>query len=252
MMKKRMLFLLTGMVVMNTMNVMASHEHTESEIWKADRENHWHVCEECEEVLNLEAHEMDEFEYCEICETTICEYEDNTYSIISYDEQGSMSSQIDYDKAGNVLAELIYEYEYYEDGNPKHTWEYMDGVLSYESIYLVSENDEFSDVYMSEDIIYDEDTKTVSKYDEDWNLLSVVEYDADGTVIFEDIYEYEFDEEGNMLSQITYTDGVKSYEAIFEMGEDEWTYVAHEIYYDEEGQIFDEYYYDEEGNEIEK
>ena len=52
---------------------------------------------------------------------------------------------------------------------------------------------------MNEQIIYEEDGKFVMQYDENSNPLSGVLYDADGNVISEEKYEYEYDEDGNMI-----------------------------------------------------
>lgn len=73
-----------------------SHTHAATE-WKSDLQKHWQVCEECGEEFNAGEHSCDEFGYCEECDSSITDYGDGTYGVISYDEQGTMSSQIDYD-----------------------------------------------------------------------------------------------------------------------------------------------------------
>ena len=85
------------------------------------------------------------------------------------------------------------------DEKTKSVIKYASGNIKYNNaIREIIDYDEFSEVYMSEDIIYDEDAKTVSKYDEDWNLLSVVEYDEDGeTFLITNNYE----ENGDYLTE---------------------------------------------------
>lgn len=247
MFKRSCAFMLIPVFLISAVPVYASCDHEETLLWKANMEFHWQFCEACEEEKEQAEHVMDEFGYCDECDMTIFDNGDDTYCVMTYDEYGTMSSQIDYDEDGNVISEVLCENEYYEDGNPKHSMEYTDGVLTYECFYLPLEDSESSDVYMSEEILYDGDTKTVSTYDVDWNLLTSIGYDEEGEVIYEDVYEYEFDEEGNVRIQVTYTNGIKSYEASYEIGDDEEEYLVHEVYYDEDGEIFDEYYYDKNG-----
>lgn len=239
-----------GLLMCQPMTALG-HEHVFTE-WSADRNNHYYICE-CGEKADIDAHVLDDVNLCEVCGMTVFDLGDGTYSIMCYDEQGSVKSQTDYDADGNVLGEMLYECEYFEDGNPSHTWEYKDGVLIYESIYLPiesEETEEFSEVYLSEDIYYSEDTTTISKYDDRWNLISCIQYDSDDNIVFEDTYEYVYDEDDNLIHQICYSNGEKSYEIYYEVHEEGWSYAVHEIFYDEEGQIVQEFRYDADGNEI--
>ena len=59
--------------------------------WDANTENHWQICDDCDEQVNFTLHWMDDYGYCEVCEKTVTVNEDGTYNIVSYDEMGTMS-----------------------------------------------------------------------------------------------------------------------------------------------------------------
>ena len=76
-------------------------------------------------------------------------------------------------------------------------------------------------------------------------------YNEDGSVWNMTEYEYEFDEEGNLLYQSASTDGVLAWENIYESDDEGWNYLAKEITYDENGELVSEISYDAYGNEVE-
>ena len=227
------------------------HVHAVTQ-WSCDAANHWYICQ-CGETVT-EPHSDDSDEEggrCAVCGVSVRFNDDGTYCILAYDEHGSVSTQANFTPDGSLLSSIWYEREYYKDGNPKHLLEYHDNVLVYETTWLPTENDTYAEVYVSEDILYDAEGKVVSRYDENRNLLTYTAYDTDGKVISEDIYEYGYDEAGNMTYQVCHTDGVKTYECYYALNEtDSQTYPVHEIYYDRNGNRFADYRYDSEGNLI--
>ncbi len=283
-----------------TSDPTTAHEHALTQ-WAYDLANHWYVCA-CGETVT-EPHNPDNFDVCQVCGVAAYDNGDGTYTIMTYDEQGTMDSQTDYDAEGNVIFQLIHTTKYYEDGNPHHTWEYHDGVLLYEKIFLPCENPEHG-VYLSEDIIYQDDTKIVSILDENWNTLSLTTYDAAGAKTSEETYEYEFDEYGNVLKatchkdgqlamvreaymgpdgmlyesgttyyekgevtnaivythtftddgnltyQATHINGIKFEEAFYEADDEGNYYLAHEISYNDEGEVVAEYFYTADGEQL--
>lgn len=246
---KRMVMCITILAAAAAMTACSGHDHKAGSAWQADLKNHWQICEECGEKINLDAHVLDETGYCEACRTAVTDNGEDGYCIMEYDEQGTMAHQTEYDADGNVTFELVYESEYYEDGNPKHTKEYHDGVLLYETTYLPCENEEAAEVYESEQISYDIDgSKTISVYNEQLMLMSYTAYDADGNITSSDMYEYTYDDNGNLTKQICKTNGVVSYESEYALDSDGNAYVCHEIYYDENEGILSEARYDANGN----
>lgn len=222
-----------------------AHTH-EATAWKCDLQNHWQVCEDCGEEFNTGEHSLDEYGYCEKCGNSVSDYGDGTYEIMTYDEQGSLASQIIYDADGNSIEEIIYENEYFDDGNPKHCLEYRQGLLTYEEKYEHCEHQEIAEVYMSEQISYDEDgSKTVMLCDEYSNPLSYISYDADGNVTNADIYEYIYDDEGNLSKQICRSNDVVSQESYYAVDADGNTYTAREIFYNDDGSVMYENTYEQ-------
>ena len=220
-----------------------THEHALTE-WTGNATEHWYICE-CGEKLDTAAHTFDEFNMCSVCKISVNDTGDGTYELLKYDEQGAMSSLTGYDAEGKVLYEQRSDTEYYEDGNPKTVKEYLDGVLISESSYLPCENPETGEVYMNESVGYDTDTKNVSVYDEQSNILSYTVYDGEGKVVTADIYTYEYDDNGNITKLVVTTDGVVSRESFYALDADGNSYMNREVFYNESGEIDQEYTYDE-------
>lgn len=243
-MKKTLTSIILCIALTAVMAGCGSHTH-EAADWKADMQKHWQVCEDCGEEFNEAEHNMDEFGYCEECRHTVTDCGDGNYEILAYDEQGTIKSSIYCDAEGNVLEEIVYENEYFDDGNPKHTEEYHDGVLVSEETYEHCENQEVAEVYMKEQISYNEDgSKSVTLKKEDSYMLSYTQYDADGNVITADVYEYTYDDAGNLTKQVCLTDGEVSMEAYFALDEDGNSYTTKETYYDTNGDVISEYVYE--------
>lgn len=91
----------------------------------------------------------------------------------------------------------------------------------------------------------------MSTYNEYSMLLSYIQYDADGNVIGEDIYDYVYDEDGKLKKQTCHTDGVLSMEATYDLDADGNPYTSYEAYYEADGTIISETRYDAEGNVLE-
>lgn len=211
--------------------------------------DHPYVCE-CGQEYIIPAI-AEEVEICSDCGVYAYAYEDGTYCVMTYDEWGSLASMIDYDVDGTIWSEQRTETEYDEDGNILHSKEYLNGFLSYESIYLPCENSEYASTYLSEWISYDIDgSKYVSVYDEQFLTISSTMYDAEGNVLTADIYTYEYDENGNVTREICTTDGVVSHEIEYKLDADDWSYMSRIIYYDAEGNVESDTSYDEFGDEI--
>lgn len=144
-------------------------------------------------------------------------------SIMMYHEDGSKTKNA-YDANGNV----IYMASYNADGKVEHeSW----------SEYAQTEDGEFYEAKVES--TYEDGSKMVCEYTEYGDPITRVSYYADGTVDFEERYEREYNEDGDMLWEKTYRDGVLFHEIVsYASGSDEsssWRYIEKEIDYYEDG-----------------
>lgn len=102
------------------------------------------------------------------------------------------------------------------------------------------------------------ESKSVYQFTENGNLLKMADYDADGKVMTQTLYEYEYDADGNLLHASTVTDGVLMDESTYTMVDGENVvreYISYledgsksVSYYDENGNTVQSVFYDAEGN----
>ena len=212
------------------------HKHTVSK-WEADAKNHWYTCAECGDQADSGAHELDEESICTVCGAAVYTESDGQFCVMTYDEWGSCDSCTYYDPDGNITSSQYDEREYYEDGNPKHIKVYMEGILTYESYFERSKEDE-TGVYTSEDITYMEDgSKYVIRYANESDVESSIVYAADGTEIEVMTYEYDRDEAGNVLGRRVHTNGALSEESKAFVGPDGNMYDSSIIFYNADGSV---------------
>ena len=180
--------------------------------------------------------------------------EDGTaYWEIEYDDTGHHTREIDYDEQENIVNRR--EYEYDAAGNITLLVDYdADG-----KIVVTERYDHDSDTYVDIPHYW----LTENKYDAAGNLIKKVDYDYEGSI--EDVWEYTYDEAGNLLQNIhngsvttenEYNDAGNMFRSVdydYEGNvEDEWEYT-----YDEDGHLLKriyngsvtkEYTYDSAGN----
>lgn len=251
---KRLIFMALFTLLLVT---ACSHKHSTGD-WVVDKEQHWLVCSTCDKKVESAAHTLDDDGICSICNRGIYIYEDDqTYDIITYDEQGAIYTNEYFAADGSFLSRVRIETEYYEDGNPKYSEEYhTDTLLNNGEEMMVNKvwyerctNPDMGEVYMSETHIFEEDGSTSHyTYNEDSSLHTAVSYDPDGNINWTESYEYKYDANGNYLYQAIYTNDALSYECFYEQDED-FSYMAREVYYNpENGVVISDTTYDAEGN----
>lgn len=144
-----------------------------------------------------------------------------TKTILGYSADGSESAYLcdDYGNIvsckitsadGRMIFEETYEYTYGENGFPVHTLQtsrFEDGT------YVVVETDDMG------------------------NRLHETQYNADGTVVYNFTYEYQYDENDRLISEITLEDGKPVFENRYTYTDDEdfWGYQSTVIDYLEDG-----------------
>lgn len=149
-------------------------------------------------------------------------YEDGTYGKTEYDADGNPVREDIYYEDGTLYRYLIYTYE---NGVVKVTFYNWDGTVDY---WEIREHD--ADTGREKITRYDEngEPEQVSEYDENGILRKEIRYYSNG-----DIFENEYDGEGNLVRSVSYRDG-----GVMTSMEE----------YDGRGNKLNEYMYDSNGN----
>ena len=221
----------------------STHIHIPSPDWICDRENHWRECE-CGEPSAKAAHTLDEVN-CTACGSEVVTWEDGATQISVYNRYGDCSQFLYYEADGTLTVDERYEYTYTADGKYTAMKAYSGGFCysSYEydldsegRVYMATQTTNF------EDGSYQIDT-----YDENFNTLRTVYHDA--VENRENDHRFTYSEDGSLLSEQTYQDGVLMYEQECRWDNETgvWNIIA-ERSYGEDGSLA--YTYDDSGNTL--
>lgn len=112
-------------------------------------------------------------------------FEDGEYYVTEYDEYGDFTQSVLYSADGQILSASYYE-------------------------YAIDSNGERYEARNTE--VYTEGDKLVAEYNEYGDIICRAMYDADGALTREDVWEYEYNEDGDPMWQKQYTDGFLTYE----------------------------------------
>ncbi len=183
-----------------------------------------------DEEGNVSIEEATQYEYNEEGEVLHSEqvgsYSDGSVYKEVRNEYNDQISWVYYDENGEVLFEIISEYEYDENGNVLSKKNYHDGVLSDESIYVVVEDEWGDRAYEQMYIGYLEDgAKEVYEYNEHGDNVREIAYDAEGNIVYEYRYEYGYDENDNIIWEKIYDGERLTYEATYVVIETEEEYI---------------------------
>ena len=125
--------------------------------------------------------------------------DDGSKRVTLYDEHGNITSSTDYDKEGKEQQTIIYTFVRDDSGNLLSRKKHVNGKLVEEYEYSYYANDQ-TETYISKTTEYNEDsTKTVSTFDENYNTLSIEEYDENGELTSKSTYEYVYDKSGEVV-----------------------------------------------------
>ena len=152
-------------------------------------------------------------------------YEDGSRQVWLYDEYGVAASDTMYLADGSVDTQNIYENTYDDQGNLLGRVCFRDGVRNWETRSILGPDGN----------LYDS---------------ASISYKADGSIAFDRIYDYKFDDQGNLCYRSQTSGGVIVGEVFFEVGADGRVHTALGIAYREDGTKSDEYIYDDQGNQI--
>jgi len=147
-------------------------------------------------------------------------YEDGTVTDVEYNPDGEIIRTRFFDEDGKLESESTSEYAYTDEGE------------SYESVYTETLAD---------------GTKGYVEYNQYGDVVKREYWNPDGSLQFSEVYEYDYDEDGNRLWIKEYRDGVLTFEVLnYAEGSDGegsyWRYPENTIDYYEDGSRLLTYY----------
>lgn len=174
----------------------SAHTHVPAEEWDRDLQQHWHACE-CGEKLGAEDHVMDDYE-CTVCGSEIWVYDEEYAEIYNYNDQNEITRNTTYGAEGAVEDDYRYLIEYDAEGNRIREENYWFDWLI-ETIEYTIGPDGWSQPVIQK--YFDpEGGSSVNRYDEYGNIIRSESFDDSAALIFEEDYEYTYDEDGMILS----------------------------------------------------
>ena len=168
------------------------HTHTAQGGWDWNAKEHWNICE-CGEQMGAAEHKLGDDLICAGCGAEVWAMDDGSADIYSYDQYGNILRYACFDAEGNMVSESRYENEYDDNGNLLVSRFYSDGVLQNEDLYEANANGEY--VLVKSTMFYDGGC-TVNEYDENGNMVHVIDSDDAGNVSGESWHEYTMDADG--------------------------------------------------------
>ena len=220
-----------------------SHTHTPASDWICDFDSHWRLCE-CGEEVEKAAHTLQEVN-CTACGSELIVWEEGTRQITVYNDHGDCCQFTYYDAEGNVLSDERLNYVYNADGKFTAMDAYLNGFRYSSYEYLLRAD---GSVYMATQTSYFEDgSHQVDTYDENFNTMRTVYYDAIEKTELD--HRYTYSEGGSRLFEQTYQDGVLTYEQECRWNNEAgyWEMIAERAYGDD-GSLA--YTYDDFGNPL--
>ena len=176
------------------------HTHTPSGEWLFDAENHWKVCSEDGEKVEVESHELEK-EICSVCKVKV-DAKDDKAEVYVLDEKGNWIVCHHYEDGKKVSEDTI-EYKYATDGSIEAMTMKTNGKLSYEAEYDV---DSSGYNYEKKSVRYSEDgTKYTVEYDSNGDMLKETKFKADGTVEFDYKLVHEYGDDSRKISEKVYS-----------------------------------------------
>ena len=190
-------------------------------------------------------------------------FEDGSKLIAEYNVYGDIVTRDRFDAEGNPEYAEIYNYGYNEEGEKDWIKEYRNDRLIKEITgYTTYEGKDHSVRYPEYVIDYLEDgSKFVMHYGERSDLMTESSYAADGSILQEISYFYEYDENDNRIDEKKYDGDRLIIHKEYGVNEDGWSCVEKETEYLENGgkvirefneveEVTSETEYDAEGNVV--
>ena len=177
-----------------------AHTHTAGDEWSFDPTNHWKVCSEDGEKVEVAAHTLEQ-EICSVCKAKVT-VSDGKADVYVLNEKGNWTVCYHYEGDKKVSEDTM-EYKYFADGNVEAMTMKTNGKLSYEAEYAV---DESGYNYEKKSTQYNEDgTKYTVENDSNGDMLRETKVKADGTVEFDYTIVHEYGDDSKKVSEKVYS-----------------------------------------------
>lgn len=184
-------------------NNSEKHTHDDSGEWQFDKENHWKVCSEDGEKVSVGAHTFEHKE-CTVCKVRISIERDEFTTYNVYNDAGLQTEAVSFYKDGSVV-KTITEYTYDDNDHVKTSKTSKDGKVLEEAEWNF---DEDIGGYICKNTVYrDNGTKLYVEYNKYSEPTKQVEYNADGSVVYDKAFEYEYDENYECVIKKYYENG---------------------------------------------
>lgn len=250
-MAKKMISMILATLLMMTSAAFAegtAHTHAPAEAWERNLEEHWHVCE-CGEKLEAEAHVLDDV-MCTVCGSEIWLYDDGTGDAVNYTEYGDVARSTSFDENGEIIDDYVYRIEYDAEGNKVREEVFWEDFLIEVVEYAMGRDGYIVPTVQTG---YDpEGGRSVNEYNDYGSVVRSASYDMEDKLIYEELSQYEYDEEGWIIHTKTvgtYAGGGSFVSEFNQYGDDTLT-----AFYDADGALESgtrsEYEYDEDGNRV--
>lgn len=162
--------------------------------WERDALRHWQMKEDGTKT-DAQAHAVDEESMiCAVCKTEVWLFEDGSADLNNYNEQGETVRYTSYDEAGEIIASGAFIYEYDEDGNKRHEYQFENGLFVAQTAYALGEDGENHPVWS--ETYYDDGTWARNEYDSHGNCIKAYTYDVNNAVEVETTTEYALNADG--------------------------------------------------------
>ena len=155
--------------------------------WRYDGVNHWQL-DESGAVVSLGAHTPGDDLICTGCGSEILDWGDGEVDVTVYDAYGNVERYTSFIGEERTY-ESVHVYTYNEDGLLLKDVEYVDGVRYGMTNFAISE--EGVSLPVNQVAWSDDGTYSMNLFDEHGNCIQSTLYEADGTLAFETLSEYE-------------------------------------------------------------
>ena len=235
------------------------HVHTPG-VWDCDLSNHWRVCTECGETLDLDFHNTNnQWDICFACDAEIKVHSEGYITMQTYEKSTKTTTIQYYDLLGKLLVTNNFVKTYTDSQNRLCISKYEDGILVFEENFVRNSLSIYD--LVSHTYYYQDGSRLTNEFDTYGNLVRETRWTASGDVDLDQTHIFTYTESGVPLREQVYAGDILLCEREFSLVNIYSTryYCAKEIIYNEDGtrdvteysessKIVAEYYFDANGN----